>query len=212
MEFFCTEDGLRSRLACLTEEELILFRKACETSQDISIYDVMNAMQMCRYLLGSFEEETDRFCVFEEVREAFNKIDDEEFCEEQNKKGWMVKCIRFFVNYYGVAPLEIIYELYRLKIKDTIDEMIDLLWSMPIDMVECCIFSTDKIGMQDLPKNDPLYSDEGLLIYLPILENEEFGSLLNQQMDKAFYIPSVDQIQEICNMGYEVSAVAPLSA
>lgn len=86
--------------------------------------------------------------------------------------------------------------------------MIDMLWGMPIDIVESCIFPMERLGMQDWPKDDLLYSSKGLFVHLPILENEEFGDLLDQQMDKEFYIPSVQQIEEICRIGYEASALA----
>lgn len=208
VEYFCTEDMFRSRLACLTKEQMTLFRKACDVPQDISINEIMDGMQLYRYWLGYFEEPTDRFCVFEEVSEVFRRIDDEAFRTEQYKKGWMMKCVHFFINYYGVAPVEIIYELYKLRVKDTIDEMIDMLWGMPIDIVESCIFPMDSLGMQDWPKEDPIYSSKGLFIHIPLLEDEEFGYLLERQMDKEFYIPSVQQIEEICRIGYEASSLA----
>ena len=91
LECFCTEEMFRSRLSCLTKEQMSLFRKACDMPQDISINEIMDGMQLCRYWLGSFEESTDRFCVFEEVAEVFGKIDDEAFRIEQCKKGWMMK-------------------------------------------------------------------------------------------------------------------------
>ena len=208
VEYFCTEDMFRSRLACLTKEQMTLFRKACDVPQDISINEIMDGMQLYRYWLGYFEEPTDRFCVFEEVSEVFRRIDDEAFRTEQYKKGWMMKCVHFFINYYGVAPVEIIYELYKLRVKDTIDEMIDMLWGMPIDIVESCIFPMDSLGMQDWPKEDPIYSSKGLFIHIPLLEDEEFGYLLERQMDKEFYIPSVQQIEQICRIGYEASSLA----
>lgn len=205
---FCTEHMLRSRLSCLTKEEMNLFRKACDGPQDISANEVIDSMQLSMYWLGGFEEATDRFVVFEEIAQAFSAIDDEAFQREQNKKGWMIKCIRFFMNYYGIAPIEVIYKLYRLKVKDTIDEMIDMLWEMPIDIVKSCLFPLERLGMQNWPKEDPIYSARGLLIHLPILENHEFNSLLDEQADKSFYIPSAQQIDEICCRGYEASALA----
>lgn len=208
IECFCTEEMFRIRLSCLTKEQMALFRKACDMPQDISVNEMIDGIQLYRYWLGCFEEPTDRFCVFEEVAEVFSKIDDETFRTEQNKKGWMMKCVQFFVNFYGIAPVEIIYELYKLRVKDTIDEMIDMLWGMPIDIVESCIFPMERLGMQDWPKDDPLYSSKGLFVHLPILENEEFGNLLDRQMDKEFYIPSVQQIEEICRIGFEASALA----
>lgn len=207
MEVFCSEDMLRNRLACLTQEQMMLFRRACGTPQDISINEVVDSMQMCLYWLGTFEEETDRFCVFEEVADAFKCIDDEAFRSDQYKKGWMMKCVHFFINYYGIAPVEVIYQLYKLKVRDSIDDMIKMLWEMPVDIVESCILSMEMMGLQEWPKTDPLYSERGLLIHLPILESKEMGSLLDAQMDKSFYIPSVQQIEEMCRSGYEESSL-----
>ena len=208
LECFCAEDMLRSRLACLTKEQMILFRKACDTPQDISINEIVDSMQLHMYWLGAFEELSDRFCVFEEVSAVFKRIDDEAFKSQQHKKGWMMKCVHFFINYYGIAPVEVIYELYKLKVKDTIDEMIAMLWEMPLDIVESCIFPMRSLGLQDWPKDDPIYSSKGLFIHIPILENDEVGDLLDSQMDKEFYIPSVQQIEEICRIGYEENSLA----
>lgn len=208
VECFCTEEMLRNRLACLTKEQMNLFRKACEVPQDISINQIVDGMQLYKYWLGHFEKVTDRFSVFEEVAEIFRRIDDEAFREDQKKKGWMMKCVHFFIEYYGIAPVEIIYELYKLKVRDSIDHMINLLWDMPVDIVESCIFPMDRLGLAEWTKTDPIYSERGLLIHIPMLEEGEIGYLLNQQADKSFYIPSVNQIEEICRIGYEESAPA----
>lgn len=208
LECFCTEEMLRSRLACLTKEQMSLFRKACDAPCDISINEVVDSMQLHMYWIGSFEKMSDRFCVFEEVAAVFKRIDDEAFKSDQYKKGWMMKCVHFFITYYGIAPVEVIYALYKLKAKNTIDEMIAMLWEMPIDIVESCIFSMKSLGLQDWPKDDPIYSAKGLFIHIPILENDDVGYLLDRQMDKEFYIPSVQQIEEICRIGYEESSLA----
>ncbi len=47
-ECFCTEEMLRTRLTCLTKEQMALFRKACDTPQDISLNEIMDGMQLCR--------------------------------------------------------------------------------------------------------------------------------------------------------------------
>lgn len=203
---FCTEEMLRSRLACLTKEQMDLFRKACISPTAVSVNEVVDAMQLYRYWIGYFEEPTDRFCVFEDVAVAFSKVDDESFRRKQCRKGWMVKCIHFFIQYYGIAPIEVIYEMYRQKVKCSIDEMIEMLWEMPVDIVESCLFTMDRLGMKGCPKEDPLYSEKGIFVHLQLFENEEFGYLLRQQMDKDFYIPSAQQIDEICRTGYEASS------
>ena len=120
---FCTEEMLRSRLVCLTKEQMDLFRKACISPTAVSVNEVVDAMQLYRYWIGYFEDPTDRFCVFEDVAVAFSKIDDKAFQLKQCRKGWLVKCIHFFIQYYEIAPIEVIYEMYRQKVKDSIDEI-----------------------------------------------------------------------------------------
>lgn len=203
---FCTEEMLRSRLACLTKEQMDLFRKACISPTAVSVNEVVDAMQLYRYWIGYFEEPTDRFCVFEDVAVAFSQIDDEAFRLKQCRKGWMVKCIDFFIQYYGIAPIEVIYEMYRQKVKCSIDEMIEMLWEMPVDIVESCLFTMDRLGMKEWSKENPLYSEKGIFVHLQLFEDEEFDYLLRQQMDKDFYIPSAQQIDEICRIGYEASS------
>ena len=208
VDTFCAEEMLRSRLACLTKEQMDLFRKACISPTAVSVNEVVDAMQLCRYWIGYFEDPTDRFCVFEDVAFAFSKIDDKAFQLKQCRKGWLVKCIHFFIQYYGIAPIEVIYEMYRQKVKDSIDEMIGMLWEMPVDIVESCLFTMDKLGMEGWPKENPLYSEKGIFVHLQLFEDAEFDYLLRQQMDKDFYIPSAQQIDEICRIGYEASSSA----
>ena len=207
VDSFCTEEMLRNRLACLTKEQMDLFRKACISPTAVSMNEVVDAIQLYRHWIGCFEAPIDKFCVFEDVAAAFSKIDDETFRLDQYRKGWMVKCIQFFIQYYGMAPIEVVYEMYRQKVKCSIDEMIEMLWEMPIDIVESCLFTMDKLGMKGWPKEDPLYSEKGIFVNLQLFEDEEFDYLLRQQMDKDFYIPSVQQIDEICRIGYEASSL-----
>ena len=208
VDTFCAEEMLRSRLACLTKEQMDLFRKACISPTAVSVNEVVDAMLLYRYWIGYFEDPTDRFCVFEDVAVAFSKIDDKAFQLNQCRKGWLVMCIHFFIQYYGIAPIEVIYEMYRQKVKDSIDEMIEILWEMPIDIAESCLFTMDKLGMEGWPKEHLLYSEKGIFVHLQLFEDEEFDYLLRQQMDKDFYIPSAQQIDEICRIGYEASSSA----
>ena len=46
LECFCAEDMLRSRLTCLTKEQMSIFRKACDVPQDISIDEVITKFTM----------------------------------------------------------------------------------------------------------------------------------------------------------------------
>lgn len=204
----CSEEMVRSRLACLTNEQINLYRKACISPTAVSVNEVVDAMQLYLYWLGYFEDPTDNFCVFEEVAKVFRIIDDDAFKKDNCQKGWMMKCIHFFIEYYGIAPIEVIYKMYDQKVKCTQDEMVKMLGEMPMDIIESCIFPMDIIGVQDWPMDSPLYSQNGLLIHIPLIDNDELGYLLNKQADKEFFIPSEGMIDEICRNGYEASALA----
>ena len=206
--YFCSAEIVRSRLACLTKEQIDLYRKACISPTVVSVNEVVDAMQLYRYWLGYFEDPTDNFCAFEDVAEAFQIIDDEAFRRENYQKGWLMKCIHFFIDYYGIAPIEVIYKMFYQKVKCTQDKMVEMLGEIPMDIIESCIFSMDKIGMQGLPVDSPLYSKNGLLIHNSLFDGAELGYLLSQQADKEFFIPSEGLVDEICRNGYEVSALA----
>lgn len=207
-EYFTTSDVLRKRISCLTNEQMVLFRKACVEPQEISAKELMDGMQLYRYLLGNFQDSDDRFTVFEEIADTFKEIDDDALKSEQVKKSWMMKCISFFRDYYEIAPLEIMYDLYKLKIKGSIDEMISMLEEMPVDITESAIFSMEYLGLKNLNKDAPLYSEYGLFVHLSIFANNGLSTLLKQQENKKFYIPSVHQLEVICKDGYETDSLA----
>ena len=94
-----------------------------------------------------------------------------------------------------------------MKVKGTIEEMIGMLEEMPEDITESCIFPMEKLGMQDLPKENPLYSERGLYVHLPVFEGDGLTALLKQQQNKKFYIPSAQQLDEICQKGYEAGVL-----
>lgn len=43
--------------------------------QDVSINEIIDGMELCRYWVGYFEDLTDKFCVFGDVADIFHKIE-----------------------------------------------------------------------------------------------------------------------------------------
>lgn len=205
---FCSEEMVRSRFACLTKEQMNLYRKACISPIAISVNEIVDAMQLYRYWLGYFEDSTDNFCVFVDVADAFRTIDDEAFKKENHRKGWMMKCIHFFIEYYGIAPVEVIHEMYNKKVKCSLSQMVEMMEAMPTDIIESFIFHMDKKEMQDWTMDSHLYSENGLLVHIPLFGSDELAYLLSQQADTDFFVPSEKIIDEICKNEYEVSAPA----
>ncbi len=120
-----------------------------------------------------------------------------------------MKCIHFFIEYYGVAPLEVMLKMYRQKIKISMDEMVDMLMGMPVDWMDSVIYPAeyleDILCSKECSKENPLYTEVGYLVYLPYLMEQEYQYLRGEQVHKEFYIPSVKQIEEISKNGYEIN-------
>ena len=64
------------------------------------------------------------------------------------------------------------------------------------------------LGWKDGQKRTRYTQKKGIFVHLQLFEDAEFDYLLRQQMDKDFYIPSAQQIDEICRIGYEASSSA----
>lgn len=98
--------------------------------------------------------------------------------------------------------------MYRQRVpEDSIEVMTNLLWNMPIDVVDSFIMTAQDLQLDEMPRDHLLYSDIGVLIHRG-LEDGGIGALFDRQRDKPFYIPSAHQIDEIYRMGYEDDAPA----
>lgn len=182
-------------------------RKGCKRLQDVSAQrDLFDAMVLCRDWIGGIDEETDQFGVFDEIKEIFRSIDNEAFREEQRKKGWLIECARYAVEYYGVAPLEIIYQLYRLCEKGSMDDMIDLLWDIPRDLMEASII--DIMDYEGSVREQVMNTEAGYLLAHWVIQDDAFWDLTAQQADKEFYIPTVQQMDQFYYAGYDEDSSA----
>lgn len=206
---YSSDEVLRERMACLTDTQLALFRRACKEPQVISRDNLIDALALSKNWFASFDEGTDDLYAFEEIAAGFEQIDDEAFAADQHKKGWLGQCISYLANYYGLAPIETIYELYRLRVKgSSIEEMTAFLQDMPVDVSGLAIMTAEQLRLGELPASHPLHSDIGIAVDLSLLEDGAVRDVLESQADKAFYIPSAQQIEELYQQGYEADALA----
>lgn len=204
---FCSEEIFRKRMAPLTDEQLELFRKAVKAPFYICPDEFPDAVILITHNLGSFDEETDDLFIFEDVAKAFKMIDDDDFKEDQSKKGWLVKCLDFATKYYGVVPVEVIYEIYSQKCTGTVEEMTELILEIPLDMTGQMYIPIDEVELNSLLEDNPLYSEYGLLVDSNLIEYEEVDDLIDYQMDIDFFIPSAKLVEALHKDGYESSSL-----
>ena len=77
--------------------------------------------------------------------------------------------------------------MYRQKVKCSIDEMIEMLWEMPVDIVESCLFTMDRLGMEGCPKEDPLYSEKEYLCICSYLRMRNLVTCFDNRWIKILY-------------------------
>lgn len=206
VEGFCSENWLKNRLGSLTDEQMNVFRKAYKAPYTITDADLQYIMALNSYWIAYIDEDY-RINIYPEIAAVWPEMDDEAFRIEQGKKGWMMKCIEFFKTYYGIAPVETVHKLYSQKIPCTAGEMLELLQEIPVDMLDCIVMPMEE-HKGKWREGDPIKTELGLLVHRSLLEEDEMMALLRQQADKPFYIPSVQQIEELEKEEYASSAPA----
>lgn len=88
---------IRGRLACLTKEQMDLYRKACISPTAVSVNEVADAMQLYRYWLGYFEDPTDNFCVFDDVADIKNVVENSSRYNHRFEKYFVRSSIRLIL-------------------------------------------------------------------------------------------------------------------
>lgn len=204
--YLSDEKTVRTRLTCLTKDQLSIYQKAMKQPISPSIRVANSVAHLTDQLVGCLDDYTNDFYVFDEIVQTFHSVYDDEFKYEQKRKGWLMDCIQFAIKYYGLVPVEVLHKLYKQMIDGDVFEMMHVFNEIPIDIARCGFFTFNELGASDWDKNDPLYSDIGLIISYELFEFNIVSQTLNGQGMKPFYIPSVKEINELDNYGYEINS------
>lgn len=118
-----------------------------------------------------------------DVYELYQAMKTQEFEEERKKKSYLYSCLKAISSLYAIAPMSVLLQLIEKnkKINMSESEIIAAIYSIPVEYNEWIFIS----GV--------IYNKE----YYP----DDFG-LLRAQGDKAFYIPSLNEIISYGKKGY----------
>lgn len=206
VDYLTSEQTIREKLEYFTDEDFAFYRKATVSSLELKFNDANAALNMFRFSFGYFEESTYVFHLFDYARSVLELTKYNEFEEQNRKKSWLMKCFRFFRKFYGIAPIEIFYQMYSQKVDCTLHELQQMIEETPVYISELGLIQLEKIENFEQFKETPLHSDHVLLIHTSLFEEEGMEYLAHEQGDINFFIPSVELINEISAKGYEASA------
>lgn len=124
-----------------------------------------------------------------DVVDAWNKINDEKFQEYRKKAFWVWKCIHWAEKMYAYTPVDIMLEVINNKkgMRITAEELKEIFFKFPEDQLWS------------------LYFGEFLISSVYASDSDALESIRYMQADKDYYIPTVDEVEELFDTGALIS-------
>ena len=121
----------------------------------------------------------------QEVISVYEKINTPELQEKCRRLSWMRSCQSMMGLIYAIAPLKIVYRMYRRRdgFRVSYEEFMDILNELSIKD-DMCIIKGDK------------------LIWKAVLQDNLYERIEEFQGDREFYIPTVEEILDYAKHGY----------
>ena len=145
--FLVEPEIMKRRLGILTDAHITLFEKVLEapympTDSELDLAYKLNEMDYV------FIGNGDLFYVTDDVKEAYKEVNNATFHEYRKQTSWLVKCLLVHDYFYGVSPLETLYEMYQKRpgYKIGIQSMKSLFNMIPGDLREAQMIVCLKYG------------------------------------------------------------------
>lgn len=176
---------MEQRLVTLGDEEIHAFERAMEracffpTEQE---WDALEAFFDMDYIVIY---EDDYVEVPEEVTAVYNKINSPDFQKNRREVSWMLECLRMFMYIYVVAPVDVVWQMYRSRkgFRVSQAEFLSIFEKVPKEDNPCTILGEEMVLTEVLKDN----------LYLRIAE---------RQREVAYYIPSEEEIHDYAKNAY----------
>lgn len=181
---------MKLRLAVLTDAQIRLFEKALLKPFIPSSDELEDAYKLNEMDYGTITFD-DRLVIPDDVKEAYKAINTPEFHSYRKQLSWLMNCLEVHNAFYGVAPADIVYEMYQRRPKYKIgkEAMLALFQKIPFDLNPCFLL-------------------EDILIEYTYRDEKNLKALTVMQGGKDFYIPSYREVLDYSKHGYLSENVA----
>lgn len=169
---------MRRRIATFSPEQRILFERAIENAFIPSEDEIEDAL-LLHETDYAFLNKQDKLNVPVDVAVAYKKLNTPEFRQYEKKMSWLVQCLYFGENLYGVFDKDVLLEMYNARKGYHIspEELEQLCNDIPEDLTGCHLEKGQRFIVAEYLAYDSEYKD-----------------LLDIQSGKDFYIPTAEQI------------------
>lgn len=169
---------MRRRMAVLSQEERTLLEHAiaCPFIPAESEWEDALLLQEKEY---AFLNNQDELRVPVDVAEAYEKLNTPDFQQYARKMSWLGQCLYFGENFYGVFDKDVLLEMYNARkgYHISCEELECMCNDFPVDLTECHMEERQKFIVAEY-----------------LADNGQYKELLDIQGDKAFYIPTSEQV------------------
>lgn len=169
---------MRKRMATFTLEQRVLFERAIK-APFVPTKDEMDDALSLHEKDYAFLNRKSELNVPVDVANAYKKINTPEFRKYASKMSWLSQCLYFGENNYGIFDKDILLKMYnkRKGFHVSREELNNMCKDFPPDMMGCHI-----------------EEEREIIIAEYLAYSGGYVELLEEQSDKAFYIPSPEQV------------------
>jgi uncharacterized protein YchJ len=117
-----------------------------------------------------------------------------------------MKCLYIFTRYYGLGSVEVLYDLYKQKSSDSIEQMMELMNEIPAAITEMIFLSKEQCEEISKALDEGIKTEYGAYVYYEFFEASAMHDLISKQKGRYYFAPSPERIEEMYDKGYEPSA------
>ena len=180
------KECMEERLLPMNDHQMETFKRAVNEGgifKAASFAESDDMAFLCELHYAAPTKNENEFLIPTDVMEAFNGIDTPEFHHKRQQHVWLLDCLDVVEYYYGSIPIRQFFRLYKQFGELSREEMVEAIQALS-DFDTLCIVH------------------DGRIIYHGWLHDDEYKALESYQGDKAYYIPTKKEVEDISWNGY----------
>ena len=180
------KECMEERLLPMNDHQMETFKRAVNEGgifKAASFAESDDMAFLCELDYAAPTKNENEFLIPTDVMEAFNGIDTPEFHHKRQQHVWLLDCLDVVEYYYGSIPIRQFFRLYKQFGELSREEMVEAIQALS-DFDTLCIVH------------------DGRIIYHGWLHDDEYKALESYQGDKAYYIPTKKEVEDISWNGY----------
>ena len=181
------EEGcMAERLLPMNDHQMETFKRAMNEGGNFKAGSFAESDDMaflCELDYAAPTKNENEFLIPTDVMEAFKRIDTPEFHHKRQQHVWLLDCLDVVEYYYGSIPIRQFFRLYKQFGELSREKMVEAIQALSDFETLCTVH-------------------DGRIVYHGWLHDDEYKALESYQGDKAYYIPTKKEVEDISWNGY----------